>query len=114
MSKFVGFRAAYDSDFPNFSFTFFAAPAAISRARVIQRLAHANSSDRMLKPIGMTTNAGPGSTINAMPTSSTVIPTTKITIFRADRRPFSNTLVSLSLARRTHVLTVQGDVLRRG
>ena len=48
----------------------------MARADRNQRLAHANSIARMASPSGITMNAGPGSTISAMPMASTVPPTT--------------------------------------
>src|SRR6185295_12174343 len=49
------------------------------------RLAQAYSRPRMPSPIGITTIAGPGSTIIAMPTTSTVNPTTEIAMRLASR-----------------------------
>ena len=48
----------------------------MARADLSQRLAHANSAAKMASPSGITTNAGPGRTIKAMPNASTVPPTT--------------------------------------
>jgi hypothetical protein len=48
----------------------------IARAERSQRLAQANSNARIASPAGITTNAGPGKTINAIPRASTVPPTT--------------------------------------
>src|SRR2546425_184352 len=48
-----------------------------------RRRAQANSVARMARPAGMTTKAGPGSTISARPTSSTITPITATPMRRA-------------------------------
>jgi hypothetical protein len=53
----------------------FKAASAFSLTVFSQRRAHANSSPRMPRPIGITMNAGPGSAIIAMPIARTVKPT---------------------------------------
>jgi hypothetical protein len=50
-----------------------------------QRRAHAYSTPRIASPSGITTSAGPGSTIIATPIASTVPPTTEIAMRRAQR-----------------------------
>jgi hypothetical protein len=52
----------------------------IARAERSQRLAQANSIARIANPAGITMNAGPGNTINAIPKASTVLPTTATAI----------------------------------
>ena len=56
------------------------------RAFCNQRLAHRNSVASMERPMGMTTNAGPGKTISAIPKRVTVPPITATTIRLATRR----------------------------
>lgn len=48
-----------------------------------QRRAQANSMAKIARPVGMTSVAGPGSTIIATPTSKTVPPTMETTMRRA-------------------------------
>ncbi len=64
-------------------FSFSAPFSADSRIIRSQRRAQANSVARMARPIGITTIAGPGRTIRAMPIRSTVPPTTETTTRRA-------------------------------
>ncbi len=75
---FVTIRAAASA----FSFTVFS-----------QRRAHANSSPRMPRPIGITMNAGPGSTIMAMPMPRTVNPT-MVTAMRLATRYATSSMMS--------------------
>jgi len=51
------------------------------RALFNHRRAHGNSIAKIANPAGITMKAGPGSTIKAMPTASTVPPTTATTMF---------------------------------
>jgi alkylation response protein AidB-like acyl-CoA dehydrogenase len=53
--------------------------SALALAFFSQMRAHANSMPRMARPAGITTKAGPGSTIMATPTSSTDPPTMQMT-----------------------------------
>ncbi len=57
--------------------------SAASRTIASQRRAQANSVARIASPNGITTNAGPGKTVSAIPNRSTVIPTIATTTRRA-------------------------------
>lgn len=65
-------------------------PAIRCRTCRRNRRAHANSVARIARPIGMTTKAGPGSTMRAIPNSTTEPPMTNTVIFLAVER---NTMV---------------------
>ena len=56
-----------------------------SRSVFSQRRAKANSIERIASPAGITMKAGPGSTIMATPTITTVVPITPIAMRRAVR-----------------------------
>jgi hypothetical protein len=65
--------------------TFCASASPFSLTFCSQRRAHAYSRPRMPRPIGITMMAGPGSAIMAMPTISTVNPTTEMAMRLASR-----------------------------
>src|SRR6185503_16031431 len=65
--------------------TVFATASAFSFTFCSHRRAHANSSPRIPRPAGITMNAGPGSTIIAIPIARTVKPTTETAMRRARR-----------------------------
>ena len=66
--------------------TRWAAASAVWRSFRSQILAHTNSNDRIPNPIGITTNAGPGSTSKTIPNSRTVPPITNTINRRAWRQ----------------------------